>query len=261
MEERLAGGVANAGAVTRVGDHVLRPVGPYAGSIRRFLSALHTAGFDGAPEPVCIDADGRERLVFIDGDVAVPPYPKWAQTDDALASVTALLRRLHDTSRTVDLGDATWNEELADPEGGPVICHNDVCLENVVFRRGEATGLVDFDYAAPGRPVWDLARFATMCVPVDDDIGAGRLGWAPADRPARLRLVADVYGLEARARREFLSILDVLVARSGQWVFSKVQAGDVNFTKMWNDLGGMERHNRRRRWWNTNRDGVAAALG
>lgn len=96
-----------------------------------------------------------------------------------------------------------------------MICHNDVCLENVVFRRGAAVGLLDLDVAAPGRPVWDLARFAVMCVPVDDDIDAGRLGWVSADRPARLRLVADVYGLEAPERREFLSVLDLLVARSG----------------------------------------------
>ena len=49
---------------------------------------------------------------------------------------------------------------MADPEGGPVVCHNDVCLENVVFRNGEAVALLDFDFAAPGRPVYDLACFA-----------------------------------------------------------------------------------------------------
>ena len=76
MEEvELAGGVANAGAVVRVGPHVLRPSNPNSASIHRFLSALRNAGFDGASEPVGIDADGRERLVFIDGDVALPPYP------------------------------------------------------------------------------------------------------------------------------------------------------------------------------------------
>jgi hypothetical protein len=144
-EELLAGGIANAGAVIRVGDYVLRPSNPHSRSIHRVLSGLHTVGFDGVPKPVDIDEDGRERLRFIAGDVAVPPFPAWAQTDDALASVSALIRRLHDASRRLDLSDSTWSEEMADPEGGPVLCHNDVCLENVVFRDG-----LRFRRARPG---------------------------------------------------------------------------------------------------------------
>ena len=30
--------------------------------------------------------------------------------------------------------------------GGPIICHNDVCLENVVFRDGQAIGLLDWEF-------------------------------------------------------------------------------------------------------------------
>ena len=73
----LVGGVANAGAVTRTaGGHVLRPSNPHSRSIHRFLASLRTeAGFDGAPAPVGVDDDGRERLVFVEGDVPVPPYP------------------------------------------------------------------------------------------------------------------------------------------------------------------------------------------
>jgi aminoglycoside phosphotransferase (APT) family kinase protein len=172
-----------------------------------------------------------------------------------------LIRRFHDASRLFDPADQAWSQELSDPEGGQLVCHNDVCLENVVFRQGKATALLDFDFAAPGRPVWDLARFASMCVPVDDEANAERLGWRPADRAGRLRLVADTYGLDATQRHELLSVLDLLIERSGQWVLSKVDAGDPNFTKMWNELGGMERHTRRRQWWSTNRTRVATALG
>jgi Ser/Thr protein kinase RdoA (MazF antagonist) len=31
-----------------------------------------------------------------------------------------------------------------------------------VFHEGTAVGLLDFDFAAPGRPVYDLAAFARM---------------------------------------------------------------------------------------------------
>jgi hypothetical protein len=171
-EEILFGGVANAGAVVRDGPHVLRPSNLHSSAIHRFLSWLHEHGFNGASVPVGIDADNRERLLFIEGDVPVPPYAPWAQHDDALASVAPLIRQLHDASRAFDPSSSTWSAEMADPVGGQVMCHNDVCMENVVFRNGSAVGLLDFDFAAPGRPVYDLGQFARMCVPIDDDVNA-----------------------------------------------------------------------------------------
>ena len=106
---------------------------------------------------------GRERLRFIPGDVAIPPYPMWVQADSALGSIARLMRQLHDASVGLDLGEVTWSDEMADPVDGEVMCHNDVCLENVVFRDGEAVALLDFDFAAPGRREFDLAAFARMC--------------------------------------------------------------------------------------------------
>ncbi|MBA2947798.1 phosphotransferase [Streptomyces himalayensis] len=38
---------------------------------------------------------------------------------------------------------ADWPRDLADPEGGTLLCHNDVCPENVVFRDGRATAFID----------------------------------------------------------------------------------------------------------------------
>ena len=80
-EQQLDGGIANAGQVVRVGPHVLRPSSPHSGSIHAFLRAVRHAGFEGASFPVGIDDDGRERLVFIDGEVPMAPYPDWSQSD------------------------------------------------------------------------------------------------------------------------------------------------------------------------------------
>ena len=249
-EEVLHGGVANAGAVVRVGDHVLRPSNPHSASIHRMLSCLVERGFSGASVPVGIDPDGRERLVFILGEVAIPPYPAWVQSDAALGSIARLLRQMHDVSTTVTFDvDATWSSEMADPVGGDVFCHNDVCLENVVFRDGVAVGLLDFDFAAPGRRAFDLASFARMCVPIDDDEAAARLGWSRADRPARLRLVCDEYGLDGSARGQLLVCLDEAIARGGEFVRRRVDAGEAAFIEMWVSMGGQERFDRRRRWW------------
>ena len=259
-EEILQGGVANAGAVVRSGDDVLRPSNQHSASIHRFLTSIREGGFRGASEPVSIDPDGRERLRFVPGEVPLPPYPSWAQTDEALASVAVLIRGLHGASIGLALDGETWSSELADPCGGPVMCHNDVCLENVVFRDGRARALLDFDFAAPGRREFDLAAFARMCVPIDDHVNASRLGWASNDKPMRLRVVCDAYGCDESGRADVLACLSDSIARGGEFVRRRVEAGEVAFIEMWNNMGGQERFDRRRQWWSDNYQDFADAL-
>ena len=260
VEEQLGGGIANAGLVVRVGPHVLRPSSPHSGSIHAFLRAVRHAGFEGAPSPIGIDDDGRERLVFIDGEVPVPPYPGWSQSDTALASIARLLRGLHDAARGFDAQGLTWEDSLADPAGGTLVCHNDVCPENVVFRDGIAVALIDFEFAAPGRPVYDLAHLARLCVPIEDDLDQVRLGWRPADRLARLRLVADAYGLDRHGRAELLPAINDAIDRLETAVRRSVAHADPNSIAMWNRTGGSQRYDRRRRWWTNHHDRFAAAL-
>lgn len=259
--EVLSGGVANAGAVVRVGDHVLRPSSASTASVHAYLRALAAAGFTGASVPVGVDDDGRERLVFVEGDVAVPPYPGWVQADEALASIAELLAGMHRTAHTFDPTGLTWSDELADPAGGDVVCHNDVCLENVVFRDGVAVALLDFDWAAPGRPVWDVAQMARMCVPVDDPVNAARLGWEPADLPGRLAMVAEVCALDADERAQLVGAIDGTIAAGGAFVARHVEAGHPGFVAMWEAMGGMRRFDRRRAWWDDARPAFVARLG
>jgi aminoglycoside phosphotransferase (APT) family kinase protein len=260
VEQELRGGVANAGRVTRRGNVVLRPANPHSPTVHAFLTALGNTGFTGASRPDGFEPDGRERLVFIEGEVPLPPYPPWARSDAALESVTTLLSAFHRASALVDPGTASWSGELADPNGGPVVCHNDVCLENVVFRDGRAVDLLDFDFAAPGRPVHDLAQFARMCVPVDDDLSAARLGWNEPRRPERLELVADTYGLAGGERLELLGCLDRSMRHGGEFVRRRALAGDQNFVRMLDEMGGMERYHRRSRWWEACRAEFVDAL-
>lgn len=254
--EVLQGGVGNAGAVVRVGAHVLRPLSPHAVGIHALLGHLASVGFDAAPEVVGVEADGRERLVFIPGDVPIPPFPAWSTTDAALGSVAALLRRYHDAVASfVPPPAVTWNDELADPTPGaaPVWCHNDVCPENVVFRSGRAIALLDFEFAAPGRPVWDLAALAMMCTPLDTPDDAARTGRGGLDPVARLRVVADAYGLDADQRIELLGVLDQRMSNGGAFVRRRVEAGEAAFVAMWDAMGGQARYDRRRDWFSSQR--------
>lgn len=260
MEEILAGGIANAGSVVRRGEFVLRPSNRHSEPIHEFLRALRLSGFTGASLPVEIQADGLERLVFIEGEVPVPPFPEWSQSDETLASIVQLMRRFHEASSKIPVEDGPWSDELADPAGGAMVCHNDVCLENVVFRDGVAVGLLDFDFAAPGRPIFDLASFARMCVPIDDDLSASRLGFGQLDRPGRLRLVADTYELDADGRSELIRHLDRPMRGGGAFVQRRVAAGDPNFIRMLEEMGGMERYHRRLRWWEENKESFVRAL-
>ena len=259
--EVLAGGIANAGAVVRDGAHVLRPTNPHTPTIHALLAHVRAAGFDGAPKVVGLEPDGRERLVHIPGDVPIPPFPKWSQTDVVLGSTAALLRRFHDaTVGFVPPPDATWSTEMADPSGGDVICHNDVCPENVVYRDGQAVALLDFDFAAPGSRAYDVACFARMCVPIETDADARRTGRGGLDPFKRLRVVADAYGLGSLERVELVDVLDDQMERGGEFVQRRVDAGEAAFIEMWNTMGGRARFDRRRAWFASRRGDFAAAL-
>ena len=56
--------------------------------------------------------------MFIEGQVAIPPYPDWVQSNEALASITVLLARFHaavagyDSGRRVHVSDAARLEKL-----------------------------------------------------------------------------------------------------------------------------------------------------
>lgn len=259
----LPGGVGNGGAVVRSGAHVLRPTTPSTPAIHALLHHVRAHGFTGAPRVVGVDPDGRERLAWIDGEVPLPPFPTWSITDRAVVTITTLLRRFHDA--TVGFSappDAVWSDELADPTPGdqPVLCHNDVCPENVVFSEGIAVALLDFDFAAPGRREWDVATMARMCIPVETAEDAARTGRGTLNPVRRLRVVADAYGLDEAGRHTLLDALAVQFAQGGDFVRRRVEAGEPAFVAMWEAMGGQERYDRRRAWFDAEHPRFLAAL-
>jgi hypothetical protein len=234
--------MANPGAVFRRGDSVIRPAPPNWGGLHAFFVRLREAGFDGAPVPTGPVVDGREQLEFMPGDVPLFPEPDWAFDESVLISVGALLREYHAAAGKVAFdASAPWSSELADPEGGPLLCHNDVCHENVVFRDGDAWAIIDWDFAAPGRPAWDLAMTAWYWVPMRPDDRDDGL-----DRVRRLRLLADAYGLDDR--RGFMEVMEEAVAVCRTFVANRVAAGEPPFVESLERNGGWPRWDRIRTW-------------
>ena len=259
--EALVGGMANAGAVFRRGELVERPAPHNARALHAHLLALKEHGFDAAPTPVRLTADGREQLTFIPGDVALPPFPRWVLTGTALESVGRLLRRLHQSSTAIEVDPyAGWSGELADPAGGPLLCHNDVCPENVVFRNGRAVALIDFDLAAPGRPVWDVAMAARYWVPMLDPASATILYPGELDAPSRLRILADSYGLSPRERAELPDVIEQATETCRAFVARLVANGDPVYLQALEERGGWDRWDRIQAWLVTQRDRFTAAL-
>jgi hypothetical protein len=237
-EQPLAGGMYDDGRVVRVDDTVRRPVRASSAAAQALLVHLERVGFDAAPRYLGIDEQGREILTFMGGDVPLPPYPAWAMTDRAIGALGALLRRFHDASASFDAGGVTgWSTSWSDPGGGPLICHNDIFPENVVFRDGLPVALIDFGEAAPGRPAWDLAITAEVWAPLSAP--SGRLGHQRGlDAVRRVGLLAGGYGVEPEQATELVDVLFEQRAHSQANLRAEVAAGDEVMAEYWRLHGG-----------------------
>ncbi|MFY7066362.1 phosphotransferase [Nocardiopsis changdeensis] len=241
----LPGGMMNT--VTRRGDRVLRTAPATAAALHPHVRALPGAGFDGAPRPLALGPDGREELGFVEGEVALPPFPAWIADDAVLASAARLLRRYHDAAARVPVDTAApWPADLADPHGGPLLCHNDPCVENLVFRGRRAAALIDFDLAAPGRPLWDVAALAYYMGPTLPPEAAAGTVWEGLDTARRLRVIADAYGLAGADRTLLPRTVEEYLEVARAFVAGRIAAGDAAFVRAHAASGGWERWDRRR---------------
>jgi hypothetical protein len=219
---------------------------------------LRDNGFTAVPEPLGRDAAGREILRWIDGAVATAPYPDWTRTDGFLISVARLLRRMHDASAGFDPSGCGRSEELSDSAGGTVMCHNDLCLENLVARDGEVVAFLDFDFLAPGRAIVDVVSTTRFVVPLRSRLR--RDPWQEDDEVfRRVRLFADAYELSDADRRCFADALDERRTIGERFVLRRANRGEPLFAH-WLSEAGTAKLRAEREWVDTNADRITAAL-
>jgi hypothetical protein len=183
-EVPLAGGWT-AAEVVRIGAMVHRTMGERAPFVHRLLGYLEEIGFAGVPRYRGIDRVGREMLTYIEGEVGFGREPG-AWTDEQLVVAARLLRRFH---------DATAGSELAGDE--EVVCHNDCAPWNTVFVDEAPVALIDFDDAAPGPRIRDLAYAVWCWLGVG---GVGDDGWNIAELASKMRLMCLAYGFDDRGQ-------------------------------------------------------------
>jgi Phosphotransferase enzyme family len=179
MIDQFAGG--STPGVVRIGTLVHRPQSPNAPFVHALLRHLEHAGFSGAPRFRGHDAQGRERLTYLDGTVPHEADTSW--TDRQLCQVANLLRIFH---------DATAGSPLAGDQ--EIVCHNDAAPWNVVLVDGIPTALIDFDTAAPGPRLKDVSYAVWTWL----NLGDARV--SPAEQVRRIRLFYDEYGPVDRDR-------------------------------------------------------------
>ena len=172
--------------------------GGHAPLVRNLLRHFEAVGFEGAPRVLGIDDAGRDVVSWVEGEAGSIPVPP---DDDVLADIGRLMRRMHDAQDGFD-------------SGAEVVCHNDWWPGNLIFRDGRVVALIDWELAAPGTRLQDLARAAAWWAPLRPDNAARERGLDPARRGERLRVLCDAYGLAAAGRAR---ILDVAIAEQLSW--------------------------------------------
>jgi hypothetical protein len=194
VDKPLQGGHGTE-SVRRVGDTVVRTAGPWTPSVHRLLRHVAQVVPYDVPVPLAHDG-GEETLTYVDGLAPQYPVPDWVWTDAVLGSAMGMLRALHDATATFALlPEDVWRQPAREPR--EVVCHNDVAPYNVVFRDERPAGLIDFDMAAPGPRLRDVAyaayRFAPLCAPGNRDVPAT----SADEQLRRLALACDAYGIDA----------------------------------------------------------------
>jgi hypothetical protein len=264
-EEPLLGGDVTEGLV-RIGDTVRRPRSAGADLVEAVLRFLEGVDFDGAPRFLGLDAQGRQTLSFIPGEVAGRPWPNWIADDARIASVARLVRRLDDAMQPFGVPDDLAHDELPDPLGMPpsiagpprFVGHMDITPENVVFVDGQARALIDFDLTRPTNRVGEVCNLLLWwapLMPVVDRAPAVR----DVDAVARAALLVDEYGLEADDRQLIVPVARNSAARAWYSMRNRAARLGGGWRRMW-DEGVGDRILRRQQWLTEHAEELNEAL-
>jgi aminoglycoside phosphotransferase (APT) family kinase protein len=119
-------------------------------------------------------------------------------TDEGLVAMARLLRDYHDAVRGFrPAAAAGWAAHDGVFGADDLVCRGDFGPWKLVWHGNRPVGILDWDYALPARPVFDVAYALEYVTPFRDDEFAQQ--WlrypGPPDRRRRLELFASAYGL------------------------------------------------------------------
>lgn len=244
--------------VVRVGGTVRRPAQPQSFAVAAFLDHLQRQGFDGSPRFLGRDSRGRDVLTFLAGRCAGSPPESWAQSEELLASVAVLVRRLHTAAAGYDPVLEPFPPRAVAQDPPELVCHLDVTPQNVVVRDGKAAGVIDFDLAGPTTALKDSLNAAMHWVPLRDPADLDP-GWKGVDQLRRLRIFADAYGWTAAERSALPKLGADAAGLSRQRMLHNAETLGGGWARMWSEGVG-DVILRRREWLLRERESILRAL-
>lgn len=264
-EQLLLGGDVTVGVV-RSGDTVRRPRSASSERVRALLTHLERVDFAGAPRFLGVDDRERDVLTFVEGEVAGRPAPEWVASDERAMSVAVLLRAYHDAVASLGVPEVFDDASTVLPAGSPeplpipveLIGHRDVTLENVVFRDGVASALIDFDLARPSSRIDDVCNMLQWWAPwqpVEDRVEA----LADVDAFARAAKMVEAYGLDTRSRSMLVPLARNAAERTWYSMRLRAERDGGGWRRMWEEgIGDAIR--RRQAWLQANEDALTKAV-
>lgn len=233
-EELLTGG--NVSNVYRAGDTVRREVKSDNINIQKLLKHLEKKKFNYAPKYLGVDEQGREVLTFIEGVAGHDPLKEYMCSHDILKEIAKMLRRYHDAVRDFPISE-DWERMDNTPNKIEVVCHNDFAMYNIIFNDEKPVGIIDFDVAAPGPRLWDIAYTLYTCVPLsrlfrtETGKNVDYHSLEHADHIMhRVKLFFESYG--EKIAEDYLDIVLLRLKGLCQYMKRKASEGDIAYQKM-----------------------------
>ncbi|MGW3042415.1 phosphotransferase [Kitasatospora sp. NPDC001159] len=162
-------GATDQGSVTtvrRIGETIRRPVGEWTPAVHALLTHLETVGFTRAPRVLGIDGT-EEALSLVHGEPAFSPWPSALRSTTGISELGQWLRDYHDAVQDFRPPcDARWQDQQDEWRPGMIIRHGDLGPWNSIWNGNRLAGFIDWDFAAPGHALDDLAQLAWYAVPL-----------------------------------------------------------------------------------------------
>lgn len=210
-------GATERGSVTtvrRIGETIRRPVGEWTPAVHALLAHLEAARFTRAPRPLGVDGTD-EVLSLLHGEPAFGPWPAKLRSTAGVVELGRWLRDYHDAVRDFrPPAGARWRGQEEEWRPGMVIRHGDLGPWNSIWDGDRLVGFIDWDFAAPGHALDDLAQLAWYAVPLRS-VEKQRRAAVTGGHVLRTRLDAlcAAYGAEPTA---VLDALEALQSREAE---------------------------------------------
>lgn len=201
VKRQLHDGESGAGSVstvTRQGDTIRRPSGPWTSAVHALLHHLATKGYGYSPRVLGADQH-FETLTYIEGEVGLRPWPRCLLNDSGIEAIGIAIREYHQAvSDFVPPPGSVWR--CPEPQWAPgmILRHGDLGSWNMVWRDGQLVGIIDWDMAEPGFKIDDIAQIAWHCVPLARPQVCHCCGIAPgASQTRRFSMLCEICGVSS----------------------------------------------------------------